>query len=405
MKKIFYCFVIFCCLNFIDANADEGILPHLISRNIVNEISPFIDEDTALVCFVDLGAVKDYHRFAKIVRKISESSVIPKRLQQNLSFIESALEKSSNESATWLDLTPLIESNVTHLYIILNMRDTKFGPYFVIPNVKENSGTAKNIELFFGIKPIADNKADNKEKQNRWAVYQNDYMIIGGSNVVLFNIAMIYSYPIEQYVFDLVMAETENAICGFNNLSNNEQQKYIKERFKNFKACKNENFCNGIEELDDCNMFKSVFLFPDAIIAWELLHLKKMEPPLNQTHSDFLNTTRKFMSFGIDTKQPKIKLTVQCTSKDNAVKFKRFIDDVWRHIANNYVTYLNLQNAKSPSDKDTPKPLIPDEWADAFVAFLPKQVGDKLILNIDKNFEPKDHTRVKNASNKKVLRE
>jgi hypothetical protein len=258
------------------------------------------------------------------------------------------------------------------------MRDLKFGSYFIIPNVQENTVRAKNIERFFGIKNIA----NNKDKFETWVIYKKNYMIVGGLNSVLSYITEIY-YGDEQIALRLVLPQMINTTCGFNNLSSLEKKNYIKKRFDNFKSSVNAKFYNGMNEVSNCDFIRTVFLFPDSVVSWEFMNLKKMDEPLNQTTFKFLSSVRDYAAIGIDTKQPQIKLTIQCQSKDDAIKLKKFIDEVCWNITNNYFEFMHKKYIQFQYKNDEDEIIMPKEWADFIVSLLPKPKENKLVVIID----------------------
>jgi hypothetical protein len=362
------------------------------AQKIVDEISLFIDDDTAIVCYVNLLAVKDGCKLVSIAERLAKVESFHERMRHNFTLLHQRINKKFFEQAAE-NLLPLIEHGVTHLYIILNMRDLKFGAYFVIPDVQENSDKAKCIEKFFEIK----NETKKGGKQETWiphkddgkqqtlSVYEKNSMIIVGSGSTSF-LSLVY-YTDRKLTLMILTPQKMNAICGYYNLSPAERMKYVSERFKNFKPEVNKNFQQGIEELSDCSFIKSVFLFPNSVVAWEFMHLKKMDAPLNQTTFDFLKSTRDYVALGIDNNQPKIKLTVQCKSHEDAVKFKKFIDDTWRSIVNNYFTYHSLNPTQNNDNKNNEQKLItPSEWADFIVSLLPKTNGNKLTTVINSTY-------------------
>jgi hypothetical protein len=79
-------------------------------------------------------------------------------------------------------------------------------------------------------------------------------------------------------------------------------------------------------------------------------------------------------------------LTVQCKSPEDAIKFKKLIDETWRNIVNNYFTFFFSKNIQW-RDEDDPKPMTPSEWADFIVSLLPQPEGNKLVTIIDQNYK------------------
>jgi RHS repeat-associated protein len=387
MKTIYYFFVFatiffnICAtkIGFCQSTNDQQT-QSISAQKIVDEISLFIDDDTAIVCYVNLLAVKDGYKLVSIAERLAKVESFHERMRHNFTLLNQSINKKIFEQAAE-NLLPLIEHGVTHLYVILNMRDLKFGAYFVIPDVQENSDKAKCIEGFFNA--TTDDK-NNKSESLTWSVFEKNYMIVGGQNPVLTGIVIFYIED-EQMTQMLLMPQFSSATCRYYNLLPADRRKYINERFKNFKPSVNKKFQLGIEEVTDCNFIKAVFLFPDSVVAWEFMHLKKMDAPLNQTTFDFLKSTRDYVAFGIDNGQPKIKLTVQCKSPEDAVKFKKFIDDTWRSIINNYFVFFFSQNIQWRSEND-PKPMSPSDLADFFVSLLPRPKGNKLVTVIDQNY-------------------
>jgi hypothetical protein len=350
--------------------------------NIVEEISPFIDDDTAIVCYVDLTAIQNVQRLIEIPDRLIEIDELPPFCRQYLSSVKNVMLAPKAVTGSLELLTPLLENKVTHLYIILNMKDMKFGPYFVIPGVNEYTTRARDIERFFGVLSQSAYENSSKKSDNVWAVYCKNCMIVGGSNFILSSINLIYNRPFEEYTTMMLFPQLESSFCGFYNLSFEDRKRNIKARFDNFNANKSVNFIRGLNELRDCNLIKSVFLFPDAIASWELVRLKKMESPFNETNFNFLQTSREFVAVGISTIQPKIKLVAQCPSKETAFELKQLIDGVWWNIFNNYCTYFE----KKVPHYNNEKSATASEWADLLIDFLPRQINDRLVLEIDKNF-------------------
>ena len=406
MKKNFYLFgatIIFfvvCTIKIgICQSTSVDTIPSISTQKIVDEISPFIDEDTAIICYVNLIAMRNSHKFVDVAERLAKVESFHERVRYYFTTLRKIIEKKNAEKflkELLEECSTLIENNITHMYIILNMRDLKFGAYFVIPNVQKNSDKAKSIERFFSTKKDIDEHLLVSNRQEIWSLYEKNYMIVGGQNSVLSEIAAIY-FGEEQIIQMLLIPQLANATCGYNNLAPHDRKEYINKRFKNFKSSINKNFQRGIEDVNDCNFIKSVFLFPDSVVAWEFRYLKKMDAPFNQVTFDFLKTSRDYVALGVDTEQPKIKLTIQCNSHDDAIKFKKFIDDVWWSIVNNYFIFFFSHNIQW-KDKDSPKPMLPSDWADFIVSLLPNPRGNKLITVIDQNY--KHHTIKDNEQNK-----
>jgi hypothetical protein len=386
MRTIFYFFEVVIILFAICAtkigicqSTDGQQTPPISTHKIIDDISPFIDEDTAIVCYVNLLAVKDCYKLADIAERLAKVESFHERVRYYFALTGQIIGKNTIDKYSE-QFSVLTANNVTHTYIILNMRDLKFGAYFVFTDVQENSNKAKCIDKFFN--ENADGN-DVKNKQSTWSVYEKNCMIVGGQNSVLARIATIYIED-EQLVQMLLIPQMCNAICGYYNLSLVDRKNYIRKRFETFKPVINKKFQQGIEEVNDCDFVKSIFLFPDSVVAWEFMHLKKMNVPLNQITFDFLKTTREYVAFGIDTNQPKIKLTVQCKTPEYAIKFKKFIDETWWNIVNNYFLFFFSKNIQSKHEND-PEPMSPSNWADLFVSLLPKPDGNKLIIVVDQN--------------------
>ncbi|MDR2643086.1 MAG: hypothetical protein LBC74_09860, partial [Planctomycetaceae bacterium] len=300
MKKIFYFFVtitiffVICATKFGNCQPTDAqqTLP-ISTQKIIDEISPFIDNDTAIVCYINLLAVKESYKLANIADGLSKVESFHERIRQNFTTISQRNDRKNSEKL-WQELSSIIECGVTHTYIILNIRDLKFGAYFVLPDVQKNSDKAKCIEKYFEINN--ETKNDDKSqikfvhqddgKPQTLAVYKENYMIVVGAKSVSF-FSMIY-FVDRQLVLMLLEPQRMNAICGYYNLSLPERKEYINKRFENFKPSSNEKFQHGIKEVNDCNFIKAVFLFPDSVVAWEFMHLKKMDAPLNQITFDFL---------------------------------------------------------------------------------------------------------------------
>jgi hypothetical protein len=358
----------------------------LQTRQIVDEISSFIDDDTAIICYINLLAAKNYHQLVGDITRALQANITNKGILQFLKDQKKADNKDTSQLME--QFSPLVENNVTHLYFILNMRDLKFGSYFIIPEVQENTIKAKNIEKFFGVKTIT----NDKDKFETWAIYKKNYVIIGGFNSILSYINSIYYFD-ERLVLRILVSQRINAICGFYNLSVMDRKKYINQRFDNLKPSVNKNFQRGMEEVNDCDFIRTVFLFPDSVVSWEFMHLKKMDEPLNLTTFEFLSSVRDYAALGIDTKQPKIKLTIQCKSNDDAIKFKKLIDEVIWNLINNYCKYSLAHPNKQSSNCDKndttskAKSISSSEWADFIVSLLPQFKDTKLITIIRQNYK------------------
>jgi hypothetical protein len=367
--------------------------PPISTHKIIDDISPFIDEDTAIVCYVNLLAVKDCYKLADITERLAKVESFHERVRYYFALMNQRMDKKFYTQLAE-SIVPLLECGITYTYIVLNMRDLKFGAYFVFPDVQENSYKAKCIEKFFDIK----NDTKNDGKQEIWfahkddgksqtlTVYKENSMIAVGAKSI--SILSIIYFTDRELALMILNPHMMNAICGYYNLPPVDRKNYIRKRFETFKPVINKKFQQGIEEVNDCDFVKSVFLFPDSVVAWEFMHLKKMNEPLNQITFDFLKTTREYVAFGIDTNQPKIKLTVQCKTPEYAIKFKKFIDDVCCNIVNNYCMYLSLNPTPNNNKAiDDQKPMSPSDWAEFIVSILPKPKASKLITVMDPSYK------------------
>ncbi|MDR2641943.1 MAG: hypothetical protein LBC74_04040 [Planctomycetaceae bacterium] len=357
------------------------------TQKIVEEISPLIDADTAIVCYVNLDTFKEIQRLSKIIERLAEIEQFNENIRRYFKSMTNIQNKNDNipnknSKANRIDFSILIEQDITRLYLILNMKDLKFGPYFVIPDVQENTHKATVIEKFFGIK----NNNDDVFKHTPWIVYKKKCAIIGGSNPILSYFQIIYYRPLEQFA-SMIKPEIENATCGFNNLNYIDAKKYINDRFDNFKAIDNIKFQRGVKKLDDCNMIKLIFLFPDAIASLELLRLKKMDEPFNQTTFEFLKNIRDYCAFGIDTNQPKVKLIIQCKSPKDAMQFKEFLDGVCKQVVKNYFAYDKTKTKKnSLIEPNASNQITPSEWENFLIHLLPKPKNNMLETVIESNY-------------------
>ncbi|MDR2641942.1 MAG: hypothetical protein LBC74_04035, partial [Planctomycetaceae bacterium] len=260
MKKIVYLhysiiiFFVTCITNH--GICQSPIIPKtqsITTQKIINEISPFIDDDTAIICYVNLLAFNEVHKFDKILDQLPDKETFNNNIRQ---YLESIIKSPpiQNSKINQNIFSNLIENDITHLYFILNMKDLKFGPYFIFPNVQENTSKSKAIENFFGI----ENNTNGKLASTTWAVYQKNRMIIVGLHPILDFMKLIYYCPFEQYATMILFPALENSICGFNNISSIDKKKYINSRFKNFKSNDNRSFQLGMREVDDCNMIKLI---------------------------------------------------------------------------------------------------------------------------------------------------
>ncbi len=361
----------------------------LTSAEMAREIEPFIDDDTALVCYVNLQECKKLPNFAPLLGELLLPEELDIGIRESLSSGKQTLGRTSVVVDKVTPLEVLIEQGVTHYYTILNMKDIKFGPYLIFPDVKEDSSKARAIQQHFG-RP-EESVPETPEKW--WIVYAHNAMIMVG-HPILYRLQSYYhtwtenvSYISEQAHLMFVPAPLKT-LNGFYGLTPEQKQLYLNKRFASFRPTQPKGLREAFSRFDDNDCVKMAFLFPDSVIAWELSHLKSMSDTVNDVSFDFLKRSRTYLTYTVNMNKPQIQLVCQSTPED-VEKLKTLLDNVYAEILGNHLSYLeSMVPVESRKNFNIG---VDGSWTkEQKIALLrklmPRVEGDKLVLTINMDF-------------------
>ncbi|MGL4942364.1 MAG: hypothetical protein ACRC46_04150 [Thermoguttaceae bacterium] len=350
----------------------SDISPSIISQ----EIEPFIDNDTALICYVDICSLLEVSDFSSLAEELARPKELDRGLRNTLSLIKVAFDNMKTYSQGKDALESLLKNDITHIYIVLNMKDLKFGPYIVVPNVKESSDKSRAVKQFMGISET------NGQEANCWVVYSRDAMIIAG-HPMLSMLHMCY-HPLIDQTYLLFFPSYIKTLNGFYGLTAEQKKEYIHNRFETFLSVKSDDFQQAIASLEGANFVKAVFLFPDSVVAWELSHLKNMGDPVNGVSFDFLKKSRSYATFSIDTTEPQVQLVIK-SKPDKINQLKIIMDRVYEEIYDNYVEHIESKSILE-FELGTDGSWTKKQKIALLLELLPKVDGDKLVLTINNDY-------------------
>jgi hypothetical protein len=353
-------------------SADETSKTHVVitSEKIANEIAPFVDEDTALICYIDCEAMNNLHKLSVIFDEATDDrcNAVGASVKQVLLAIKTTLQTLKSQPNKH-PFTPLLDAGINRMYIVLNMKYLHVGAFYVIPLAGRDDKKISVIEKFFQI--------DNKKNSQTWITTKDDFVIIGGNNMILSNINFCFEFlPSETISLTSMLTDSYRY-----KLDEKFQSEYRANMFKNFHSQKSEMLLTAIREIESCDAIKLIFLYTDSIVANEFLWTKKMKPPVNQTALQFLSTSRTYAVLGIDTNTACIQLTIQTSSVENANKTSQYILTIMQALISNYFELPSIHHLdydRLMSDKN--------EWTKFIMLIMPRVEGNKLKTVIDQNF-------------------
>ncbi|MGL4942786.1 MAG: hypothetical protein ACRC46_06310 [Thermoguttaceae bacterium] len=356
---------LFCHVSVSNAN-DKRQSP----QEIYDEISCFVDEDTAMVCRIDLKSLSDVQKLPSAINAFEKCHNFSIATKARLAQVSEALSNGQQKVADFF--SPLTKIGIKHLYIIVNMRDLNFGPYFVIPSANnEDDSELQAVRDFFEV--------TNENKRSSWILKQDAYYIVGGNNnAVLLNIGFFYDLFIE-VGWNLSFLSTVTNDCHL--ISDELFVAKLKERFDTL--CKQDSpaLLSALEKLHGYNSVKAVFLHPDSAAAWELGYLKRMGSPFDQISLDFLCDSREYTIIGINTQEPRMVIEVKTTSPEMAKRWEEFQGVLLKKLIERYFDFLSDDVVdESPNE---PPPMTDEDWIDLCLLFLPKANGDRLVFTFD----------------------
>jgi nicotinamide riboside kinase len=350
----------------------------MTADKISAEIAPFVDDDTVFVCYVDCVTANSLHKLSAICTNLIEAdnNTVGLRVKNVLKQVDDYWRHVESKQQKG-NFSQLLESNINHFYFVYNLKYLHLGAFYVVPSVGEDKEKITVVEKFFGVQ--------NDENTSTWSLTKDDYLIIGGKNIVLRYITGWFRYQEglgSIYSFASIMTDDFRYVTGgmssAGKVSNIEHRKKL---FKNYPSKNTPELQNALNELEDSNAIKIIIFNTDTSAANEFLWCKNMKAPLNQTSLDFVCTSRKYIVLGVNTELPCIKICIQTDSKKKSESFRQYLTTIIREVGNNYFelpAFIGQDYEEKIVDKE--------EWTRFLMLLFPEIKNDKLEVNINDKF-------------------